>query len=204
MQIHCSTHSVMQIPAHRIWCCDCNIQIYMDYRNPVEEKGWHGHSKWERARGLERAQEREPTPAWTGFYCSSRHITSRMVLIYYAQVCLGWLPFTDNKEEDVAKYIKEVYLQCKGRNGWNRLCSILGRSSSDFRKLKILSKHFLPQFRVREFSKSKCHSSLGTMQAWFPLGEPIRGCGSCLSTSLPTGFSECGLGYISQMWNSSL
>ena len=49
-----------------------------------EEEGWHGHSLCER--GLERAQEREPTPAWTGFYCFSGHITWRMVLIYYAQV----------------------------------------------------------------------------------------------------------------------
>ena len=32
-----------------------------------------------------------------------------------------------------------------------RLCSIPGRSSSDFGKIKILSKHLLPQFRVREF-----------------------------------------------------
>ena len=41
----------------------------------------------------------------------SRPITSGMVLIYYAEVCFGWLSFTDNKGEDVAKYIKEGYLQ---------------------------------------------------------------------------------------------
>ena len=29
--------------------------------------------------------------------------------------------------------------------------SILGWFSTDFRKMKILSKHLLPQFRVREF-----------------------------------------------------
>ena len=40
------------------------------------------------------------------------------------------------------------------------------------------------------FNKSKSHSSLGTMQAWFPTGELIHGRGSCLPTSLPTGFSE--------------
>ena len=28
--------------------CGCNIQIHTDYRNPVEEKGWHGHSLSER------------------------------------------------------------------------------------------------------------------------------------------------------------
>ena len=35
---------VAWIPGHRIWCCGCNIQIHVDYRNPVEEKGRHGHS----------------------------------------------------------------------------------------------------------------------------------------------------------------
>ena len=52
------------------------------------------------------------TPALTGFYCFSGHITLRMVLIYYAQVCFRWLLFTENKGEDVANYIKkEGYLQ---------------------------------------------------------------------------------------------
>ena len=58
--------------------------------------------------------ERESTPtlAFTGFYCFSGHITLRMVLIYYAQVHFRWLPFTENKGEDVANYIKkEGYLQ---------------------------------------------------------------------------------------------
>ena len=35
-----------------------------------------------------------------------------VVLIYYAQVRFRWLPFTENKREDVANYIKkERYLQ---------------------------------------------------------------------------------------------
>ena len=53
------------------------------------------------------------------------------------------------------------------------------------------------------FSKSKSHSRLGTMQAWFPTGEPLHGRGSCLPTSLPTGFSEWGLSHISHAWNGS-
>ena len=53
-----------------------------------------------------------PSPALTGFYCFSGHITLRMVLIYYAQVHFSCLPFTENKGEDVANYIKEEgYLQ---------------------------------------------------------------------------------------------
>ena len=31
-------------------------------------------------------------------------------------------------------------------------------------------------------AKSKSQIGLGTMQAWFPTGEPIRGCGSCVPT----------------------
>ena len=69
----------------------------------MEEKGWHGHSLKGRA---------PPTFALTVFYCFSGHITLRMVLIYYVQVRFRWLPFTENKGEDVANYIKkEGYLQ---------------------------------------------------------------------------------------------
>ena len=64
------------------------------------------------------AQESPSTLALTGFYCFSGHITLRMVLIYYAQVRFRWLPFTENKGEGVANYIKEEgYLQIKGKSG---------------------------------------------------------------------------------------
>ena len=99
-------------------------------------------SKWERARELERAQERELTPAWTGLYCFSGHITSRMVLVYYAQVHYRWLPFKDNKGQNTANYFKEKDVTAQGGNCSH---SILGWFSSDFRKIKILSKHLLPQ-----------------------------------------------------------
>ena len=57
-------------------------------------------------------EESALTLALTGFYCFFGHITLRMILIYYAQVCFRWLPFTENKGEDVANYIKkEGYLQ---------------------------------------------------------------------------------------------
>ena len=104
-------------------------------------------SKWERAWGPERAR----TPAWTGFYCFSGHITLRMVLIYYAQVHCRWLPFTDNKGKNAANYFKEKDVADQGGKWLNWLHSILGRFSTDFGKLKILSKHLLPQSRVREF-----------------------------------------------------
>ena len=93
-------------------------------------------------------EESTPTLALTGFYCFSEHITLRMVLIYYAQVHHRWLPFTDNKGQNTANYFKEKDVTAQEGN-----CSrsILGWFSTDFRKLKILSKHLLPQFRVREF-----------------------------------------------------
>ena len=130
-------------------------------------------------RARESVKER-PSPAWTGFYCSSGYSTLRMVLIYYAQVHCRWLPFTDNKGQNTANYFKEKDITAQGGKWLNWLHSILGRFSTDFRKLKILSKHLLPQLRERSFSKSKSHSSLGTMQAWVPTGELVRGLGSCL------------------------
>ena len=77
-----------------------------------------------------------PTLALTGFYCFSGHITLRMVLIYYAQVCFRWLPFTENKGKDVANYIKkEGYLQIVKGKVIELVTLILGRFSLDFRKL---------------------------------------------------------------------
>ena len=83
-------------------------------------------------------------------------------IVFLGTLHLGWSSFTmhrfvlggyllETKERMLAEYIKEGYLQCKGRSDRNRLCSIPGRSSLDCRKIKILSKHLLPQFRVREF-----------------------------------------------------
>ena len=103
-------------------CCGSNRQIHMDYRNPVEKKGLHGCSLSERG-GPE-------TPTWTGFYCFSTHSTSRMVLIYYAQVCFGWLPFTEDKGEDVAKEDvtskKKHICKCKGKSGLTGYTPYLG------------------------------------------------------------------------------
>ena len=61
------------------------------------------------------------------------------------------LPFTDNKGKNVANYFKEMDFTDQGEKWLNWLHSILRRFNTDFRKLKILSKHLLPQFRVREF-----------------------------------------------------
>ena len=125
-----------QISVCRIRCCGCSIQIHTDYRNPVEEKGWRSHSLKRRAplsTSATPSRGEGPTLALTGFYCFSRPLTSKVVLLYYAKVCFGWLSFTD-KGEDVTEYNKEGYVQCKGRSGPNGyvpylegLAQILGR-----------------------------------------------------------------------------
>ena len=65
-----------------------------------------------------------------------------MVLIYYAQVHHRWLPFKDNKGQNTANYFKEKDVTARGVNCSH---SILLQFSTDFRKLKILSEHLLPQ-----------------------------------------------------------
>ena len=116
-----------------------DLLLWLQYTNT------HGLQKSCGRKGMARPLPQEEsalTLAVTGFYCFSRSLTSKIVLLYYAKVCFGWLSFAD-KGEDVTEYIKEGYLQCKGRNGGTRLCSIPGRSSPDFGKIKILSKHLL-------------------------------------------------------------
>ena len=59
--------------------------------------------------------------------------------------------FTDNKGQNAANYFKEKDVTDQGEKWLNWLHSILERFSTYFRKLKLLSKHLLPQSRVREF-----------------------------------------------------
>ena len=144
-----SDSMLMRILGSRILDCGCNRQIYTDYRNPVEKKGRHGHSLSEREGERARESPRERTNL-----CLDRILLLfwahylRMVLIYSAQVHCRWLLFTDNKGQNADNYFKEKDVTAQGGN-----CSysILGWCSTDFGKLKILSKHLLPQSRVREF-----------------------------------------------------
>ena len=55
----------------------------------------------------------------------------------------------------MADYFKEKDVTDQGGKWLNWLHSILWRFSSDFRKLKILSKHLLLQSRVREFQQKQ-------------------------------------------------
>ena len=57
-------------------------------------------------------------------------------------------PFKEDKGQNTANYFKEKDVTAQGGSYSH---SILGWFSKDFREMKILSKHLLPQFRVREF-----------------------------------------------------
>ena len=59
-----------------------------------------------------------------------------MILIYCAQVHFRWLPFTENKGEDVANYIKKkrIFANVKGKVV-ELVTLLLRRFSTDFRKL---------------------------------------------------------------------
>ena len=84
---------------------------------------------------LEVRERAPPTPAWTGFCCFSGYITLRMVPIYYAQVRCRWSPFTDNKGKNAVNYFKGKDVPDGGEKRLSWLHSILGRFSTDFRKL---------------------------------------------------------------------
>ena len=133
---------MMRILASRIHC-GCNIPIHTDYRNPVEKKGQHGHSLSER--GLERAQERE-SQSWPGqaFIVFLGPLHQRWSsFIMHSFVLGGYLLQT--KERMSLNTSKKDICNVKGEMVKTRLCSIPGRSSSDFGKIKILSKHLLTQ-----------------------------------------------------------
>ena len=82
----------------------------------------------ERARGPESL-----TPAWTGFYCFSGHITLRMALISHAQVCFRGLQKTKERMLLITSKRKDI---CKLKGKVVELVILLlGRFSIDFRKL---------------------------------------------------------------------
>ena len=137
-------------------------------------------SKWDRAL----------TPAWTGFYCFSGYITSRMVLIHSVQVRFRWLPFTDNKGMLLITSKKRMFYKCKGKSGWTGYTPYLGGLAkilgSYFKDMQYTFAALIQGEGVLAKSKPQCR--LGTMQVWFPTGEPICGCGSCVLPCSPPVF----------------
>ena len=87
--------------------------------------------------------------ALTSLYRFFRPLTSKKVLFYYTKVCFGRLSL-QTQERVLLNTSKEDICNVK----WEmvkRASLIPGGSSPDSVRIKILSKHLLPQFRVREF-----------------------------------------------------
>ena len=147
---------MMWILACRILCCGGNGQIHTDYRNPVEKKGQHGHSRSER----EREGQREPKK-------DSRPPPGQAFIAFLGTLYRGWSSLTVHrftvgdyllqitKERMLLITSKRRMFQMQGEKWLNWLHSILGRFSTDFRKLNISSKHLLPQSKVREFQRKQ-------------------------------------------------
>lgn len=159
--------------------------------SPVEKKGWHGHlSRGEHLWVLQPLSQEESTPTlvWTGFYCFPVTLHQRRFLLFLDLV--KRLLLTDNKR-------KKLQIQGKNKNDWFGYISSLGHLSTDFRELLQRCTLNICSLNSawRSFSKSKSHSSPGTMQTWFPRGKPICTRGSC---GLPhmDQFSGSILGYI--------
>ena len=71
----------------------------------------------ERVRGLERAQEREPTPSWTGFYFFSGHITSGWSSFTMHRFTVGDYLSQTTKDRTLLITSKRRMLQLKGESG---------------------------------------------------------------------------------------
>ena len=129
----------------------------------------------------ERAGEspREPTPAWTGFYC------------FLGTFHWGWSSFTMHrfavgdyllqitKERMLLITSKRRKLQIKGKSGW-----------TGYTPVNI----FCHSPGWRSFSKSKSHSSLGTLHTWFPMGKPFHWHGSRVPDLSPHWPFQVGAG----------
>ena len=61
-------------------------------------------------------QENTLTLPLTGFYYFPRHITLRMVFIYYAQVCFRWLQKTKERVLLITEKRNDI-CKCKGTSG---------------------------------------------------------------------------------------
>ena len=96
-------------------CCGFDEQLHTDYRNPVERKGQHGYSLRERE-GRNPCLDRLLLLFWAHYIKDGPHL-----------IRFRWLPFTENKGEDVVNYIKEEgYLQMQREKWLNWLHLSLG------------------------------------------------------------------------------
>ena len=153
----------------------------MDCRSPVEKRDSTA-TLWVRESAL--------TLAWTGFYCFLGALHQGRSSFIMLRFALG---------DYVLQITKTRMLQMQGndKSDWSGYTPSLEWLTTDFREL--LQRYTLNICCLNSgwgsLSKSKPQSSLDIMQAWFPMGKPICGPGSCVLPST-CRFSEPGLSYI--------
>ena len=133
-------------------------QIQMDYRSPVEKKGWHSHCLKGRPPCPLSQGESASTPALTGFYWLSNSIHQRRFSFIMLRSALGnyFLQITKERMLLITSYIltRKKCCKCKGTVRVIDLVTLcLWENSHRLQEvtLKIYSKHLLLQLRVREF-----------------------------------------------------
>ena len=114
-----------------------------------------------------------------------------MVLIYYAQV--HYLLQT-TKERMLLITSKRRMLQIKGKSGWTGYTPYLGGLAQILRSSRYSVNICCLNSGWGSFSKSKSHSSLATMQAWFSTGEPVHGRGFYVLDLAPHWLFQVGAG----------
>ena len=107
-------------------CCGYNEQIHTDYRSPVEKKGWHSRSL------SERGPQPLPAQAFIAFLGTLHPGWSSFTMHRFA---LGGYLLQITKERMPLITSKKRMFVNQGEKWLNWLRSILGRFSTDFRKL---------------------------------------------------------------------
>ena len=89
---------------------------------------------------------------------------------------------------------KSRMLQIKGESGWTGHAPYLGGLAQTLGSQRYSVNICCLNSEWGSFSKSKSHSSQGTMQAWFLTGEPVHGRGSCPPNLAPHWLVQVGAG----------
>ena len=98
-------------------CCGSNGQIHTDYRNPVEKKGWHGHSLSERGREGHREPKRVRTLPGQAFIAFLGTLHGGCSSFTMHRFTVGDYLLQTTKERILLITSKRRMLQIKGESG---------------------------------------------------------------------------------------
>ena len=146
-------------------------------------------SKWERGREGQREPKRESLPP-----------PGQAFIAFLGTLHWGWSSFTmhrftvgdyllqTTKDRMLLITSKRRMLQLKGESGWTGHTPYLGGLAQTLGSQRYSVNIHCLNPGWGSFSKSKSHSSLGTMQAWFCMENLSVSMGPACQTSLPLAF----------------